>query len=94
MIKNGCGWPVLPQQQPARAIEVGEDRIEQLCSLHQARLEPGPLLIVNDERQRIEPPLLRGSQVCRGRRGWPEIVDAGLGVYVTLSSSSSRATSY
>ncbi len=71
MIKNGRGWQVLPRQQPARAIEVGEDRIEQLCSLHQARLEPGPLLIVDDERQRIEPPRLRGSQVCRCRRGWP-----------------------
>ncbi len=59
MIKNGLGRKMLPGQQPARAIQVGKDRVQQLSPLHQAGLEPGPLVIIEDEWQRIQSPRLR-----------------------------------
>jgi hypothetical protein len=59
MIKNGFGRKMLPGQQPPRAVQVGKYRVQQLSSLHEASLESRPLVIIEDERQRIQSPRLR-----------------------------------
>ena len=47
-------------QQAALAVEVGEDRVEQLGALAQRRLQVVPLQLVDEHRQRVELPRVCG----------------------------------
>ncbi len=58
-------------QQSARAVEVGEHRLQQPRALARAALEAGPLVVSQDRGQRVEPPLGLPAATCQrvARRG-------------------------
>ena len=61
--RSNPGWPSTTvggskpvAQQPAPAVRVLKDGVQQLGALHQAGVETGPLGFVDDDRQRVEVP--------------------------------------
>ena len=63
MAENELGGQQTSAQQLARAVEVGEDQVEQLGPLDHAALDAGPLVAGQQHRHRVERP---GGN-CRGR---------------------------
>ena len=59
----------LTSQQPARSVEVSQDRVQQLGPLHHAGLQAGPLPVVQDQRQGVQPPGLGLAEGHRRRVG-------------------------
>ena len=86
VVEHDRGRQLAAGQQPAGAVQVGEDGVEQLGALDHAGLERGPLAVVQHQRQRVEPPRPGLLERRRGRRGSAlggstiERADAGLGV--------------